>query len=134
MTISTETLLVVSLMMAVFAAVATVGSSVFLGAGYERLRASMQAIRRQTAYFAEAIRKLDHRVSAVEKQSGYFFETLHQMQGGNHKPDTSKMSVAECIDNAEQEHHLIMDDEPEVKPVRKSPAVESAADTEIRVN
>lgn len=76
MTISVETLLVASLMMAVFAAVATVGSSLFLGAGYERLRAGLETLRKQTAYFSDALRGIDRRVESVEKQNRYFFEAI----------------------------------------------------------
>lgn len=80
MTLSVETLLIVSLMMAVFAAVSTVGSSLFLGAGFERLRAGFESIKKQTAFFSEQIHKLDGRVDAVEKQSGYFFEAITNLE------------------------------------------------------
>lgn len=80
MTLSVETIIVVSLMMAVFAAVATVGSSLYLGAGFERLRAGFETIKKQTAFFSEAIHKLDARVDVVEKQGGYFFETLSKLE------------------------------------------------------
>ncbi len=80
MTLSVETVIVVSLMMAVFAAVATVGSSLYLGAGYERLRAGFETIKKQTAFFSEAILKLDHRVDSVEKQSGYFFQAISNLE------------------------------------------------------
>ena len=99
MTISVETLLVVSLMMAVFAAVATVGSSLFLGAGFERLRLGLEAVKRQTAFFSDALRKLDGRVSATEKQTGYFFEALHKMETGEEilqdpHADTEDMTIS----------------------------------------
>ena len=80
MTLSVETLLVVSLLMAVFAAVSTVGTSLFLGAGFERLRAGFENIKKQTAFFSDQIHKLDGRVDVVEKQSGYFFEAIHQLE------------------------------------------------------
>ncbi len=80
MTLSVETLLIASLMMAVFAAVSTVGSSLFLGAGYERLRAGFETIKKQTAFFSDAIHTLDGRVDAVEKQSGYFFEAINNLE------------------------------------------------------
>jgi len=80
MTISVETLLVVSLMMAVFAAVATVGSSLYLGAGFERLRAGFDTIKKQTAQFADSLRQLDGRVDSVEKQGAYYFEAISQLE------------------------------------------------------
>jgi len=80
MTLSVETIIVVSLLMAVFAAVSTIGSSLYLGAGYERLRAGFETIKKQTAFFSEAIHKLDHRVDAVEKQSGYFFHAISALE------------------------------------------------------
>lgn len=86
MTLSAETLLVVSLMMAVFAAVSTVGTSLFLGAGFERLRAGFETIKKQTAYFSDAIHNLDHRVDHVEKQSGYFFEAITGLEQAQNKP------------------------------------------------
>ena len=80
MTISVEALLVVSLMMAVFAAVSTVGTSLFLGAGFERLRSGFETIKKQTAFFSEQIHKLDQRVDTVEKQSGYFFQAITDLE------------------------------------------------------
>jgi len=80
MTLSVETLLIVSLMMAVFAAVSTVGSSLFLGAGFERLRAGFETIKKQTAFFSEQIHKLDRRMDTVEKQGGYFFEAISNLE------------------------------------------------------
>lgn len=80
MTLSVDTLLIVSLMMAVFAAVSTVGTSLFLGAGFERLRAGFETIKKQTAFFSDAIHKLDTRVDAVEKQGGYFFEAINALE------------------------------------------------------
>lgn len=80
MTLSVDTLLVVSLMMAVFAAVSTVGTSLFLGAGFERLRAGFETIKKQTAFFSEQIHKLDGRVDSVEKQSTYFFEAITNLE------------------------------------------------------
>lgn len=80
MTLSVEALLVVSLLMAVFAAVSTVGTSLFLGAGFERLRAGFEHIRKQTAFFSDAIHKLDGRVDGLEKQGNYFFEAIHKLE------------------------------------------------------
>lgn len=89
MTLSVETLLVVSLLMAVFAAVATVGTSLFLGAGYERLRNGFEQIKKQTAFFADAIHKLDGRVDGLEKQGNYFFEAITKLEQEEPAPRVS---------------------------------------------
>ena len=80
MTLSVEALLVVSLLMAVFAAVATIGTSLFLGAGFERLRTGFENIKKQTAFFSDAIYRLDGRVAGIEKQGEYFFEAIHNLE------------------------------------------------------
>src|SRR5690554_6215011 len=80
MTLSVEELLVVSLLIAVFAAVSTIGTSLFLGDGFERLRAGFENIKKQTAFFSDAIHKLDGRVDGLEKQSGYFFEAITKLE------------------------------------------------------
>ncbi len=101
MSISAEMFIVVSLMFAVFAAVAAVGTSIVLGAGFERLRAGFELVKKQTGFFSDAIHKLDQRtqeldnkateiqkavsgvstrVDRVEKQSSFFFESLNSME------------------------------------------------------
>ncbi|MCB9990967.1 MAG: hypothetical protein H6867_06260 [Rhodospirillales bacterium] len=100
MTLSVETLLVVSLLMAVFAAVSTVGTSLFLGAGYERLRNGFENIRKQTAFFSDAIHKLDGRVEGIEKQSTYFFEAISELE---QKVDAPVPHDAPVIEAAREE-------------------------------
>ncbi|AEP10104.1 hypothetical protein [Micavibrio aeruginosavorus] len=70
MTITVETFLVVALAFAVFAAVMTVGSSVVLGIGYERLRHGFETIRKQTGFFSDQIYQLDQRVDTLERNDG----------------------------------------------------------------
>jgi hypothetical protein len=62
-----ETCLIVALSFAVFSAVATVGASLALGIGFERLRTGYEVIRKQTGYFSDQIYKLDKRVETLEK-------------------------------------------------------------------
>lgn len=100
MTLSVETLLIVSLMMAVFAAVSVVGSSLFLGVGFERLRNGFEGIKKQTAFFSNAIHDLDQRVESVEKQNGYFFETINKLE-------TQSTATSE---NTKEGEHLIITD------------------------
>lgn len=99
MTISVEALLVASLMMAVFAAVATVGTSLFLGAGFERLRAGFENIKKQTAFFSDSLRQLDGRVDRVEKQGAYYFEAIGKLE---HQLEAKDGSYD--LREAEQEH------------------------------
>lgn len=101
MSLSAEMFVVVSLMFAVFAAVAAVGTSIVLGVGFERLRAGFEIVKKQTGFFSDAIHKLDQRteeldkksnilqqavgsmstrVERVEKQSSFFFESLNSME------------------------------------------------------
>lgn len=68
MTVMMETCLIIALSFAVFSAVATVGASLALGIGYERLRAGFEVIRKQTGYFSDQIYRLDTRVEKLEKQ------------------------------------------------------------------
>jgi hypothetical protein len=62
-----QTCLIVALSFAVFSAVATVGASLALGIGFERLRAGYEVIRKQSGYFSDQIYKLDKRVDTLEK-------------------------------------------------------------------
>lgn len=68
MTVMMETCLIIALSFAVFSAVATVGASLALGIGFERLRAGYEVIRKQTGYFSDQIYRLDTRVEKLEKQ------------------------------------------------------------------
>jgi hypothetical protein len=80
MTIAVDTYLVVALAFAVFAAVTSLGSSLVLGIGFERLRAGFELIKSQTAFFSDSLHKLDKRMDGAEKQDRYFFETLHNLE------------------------------------------------------
>jgi hypothetical protein len=80
MNISVDTLLVVALMMAVFAAVTTLGTSLVLGVGFERLRNGLEILKKQSGFFSDAIHKLDTRADTLEKQGTFFFQTLHGIE------------------------------------------------------
>lgn len=80
MTLEVETVVAVSLMMAVFSAVAAVGTSIVLGAGFERLRSGFEVIRKQTGFFSDAIHKLEQKVEEVDKQAGHFGHAVHQLE------------------------------------------------------
>lgn len=69
MELNVETLLVVALAFAVFAAVSAIGSSLVLGVGFERLRAGFEVVKKQSGYFSDAIYRLDQRVEVLEHHS-----------------------------------------------------------------
>ena len=71
-----ETIVAVSLMMAVFSAVAAVGTSLVLGAGFERLRNGFEVVRKQTGFFSDAIHKLEQKVEVVDEQTNRFSESI----------------------------------------------------------
>jgi archaellum component FlaC len=79
MTLEVETIVAVSIMMAVFSAVAAVGTSLVLGAGFERLRNGFEVIRKQTGFFSDAIHKLEQKVEYVDKQALRFGESMNHL-------------------------------------------------------
>lgn len=80
MTMEVETVVAVSLMMAVFSAVAAVGTSIVLGAGFERLRAGFDIVRKQTGFFSDAIHKLERKVEIVDKQTNDFSHSISSLE------------------------------------------------------
>lgn len=76
MTLDVETIVAVSLMMAVFSAVAAVGTSLVLGAGFERLRSGFEVVRKQTGFFSDAIHKLEQKVDVVDQQTHKFSASI----------------------------------------------------------
>lgn len=80
MTLEVETVVAVSLMMAVFSAVAAVGTSIVLGAGFERLRSGFEVIRKQTGFFSDAIHQLEQKVEIVDQQTSNFTESMSQLE------------------------------------------------------
>lgn len=102
MSVSAEMYIVISLMFAVFAAVAAIGTSLVLGVGFERLRAGFEVVKKQTGFFADAIHQLDERtkeldekaaainksvgnmsvrIDRVEKQTVFFADAINSMEG-----------------------------------------------------
>ncbi len=80
MMLEVETVVAVSLMMAVFSAVAAVGSSIVLGVGFERLRGGFEVIRKQTGFFSDAIHKLEGKMEEVDKTASSFGSTLSTLE------------------------------------------------------
>ncbi len=71
-----ETIVAVSLMIAVFSAVAAVGTSLVLGAGFERLRNGFEVVSKQTGFFSDAIHKLEQKVDVVDTQTSKFSDSI----------------------------------------------------------
>ena len=80
MSVEVETIVAVSVMMAVFSAVAAVGTSIVLGAGFERLRSGFEVIRKQTGFFSDAIHQLEEKMDVVDDQTGKFSRAIEVME------------------------------------------------------
>ncbi len=80
MSLEVETVVAVSIMMAVFSAVAAIGSSIVLGVGFERLRSGFEVIRKQTGFFSDAIHKLEEKMEVVDEQTGKFSKAITVME------------------------------------------------------
>ncbi len=80
MSIEVETIVAVSVMMAVFSAVAAVGTSLVLGAGFERLRSGFEVIRKQTGFFSDAIHKLEEKMVVVDGQTDQVTKSISIME------------------------------------------------------
>ncbi len=76
MSVDVETIVAVSIMMAVFSAVAAVGTSIVLGAGFERLRNSFEIVRKQSGFFSDAIHKLEEKMEVVDENTGRFSQSI----------------------------------------------------------
>lgn len=80
MVMEVETVVAVSLMMAVFSAVAAIGTSIVLGAGFERLRAGFDVISKQTGFFSDAIHKLEKKVEVVDEHTNTFTRSISTLE------------------------------------------------------
>ncbi len=115
MSISAETYIVISLMFAVFAAVAAVGTSVVLGAGFERLRAGFEVVRRQSGFFADAIYKLDQRTQKLDEETAKLKAGLSGMDDRMGRAEKTATFLADSITSIE---HRILQGSPAQMPVR----------------
>ena len=75
-----ETVVAMALMMAVFSAVAAIGTSIVLGAGFERLRAGFEVISKQTGFFSDAIHKLERKVEVVDEHTNTFTRSISTLE------------------------------------------------------
>lgn len=81
MTMEVETVVAAALMMAVFSAVAAIGTSLVLGVGFERLRAGFEIVSRQTGFFSDAIHKLEKKVEQVDEHTSSFSRSMSVLEG-----------------------------------------------------
>ena len=102
MSVSVETYIVISLMFAVFAAVAAVGTSVVLGAGFERLRAGFDQVRRQSGFFADAIYKLDQRTQALDQEQSKLKSGMNILGERMERTEKTHTFLADAITSVEQ--------------------------------
>ena len=131
MSVSAEMYIVISLMFAVFAAVAAVGSSVILGVGFERLRAGFEVVKKQTGFFSDAIHQLDEkakmldeqqgkikesviqvstRVDRVEKQTEFFADAINSVEGAILKGGPTQKPQSNIVEQEPEEDHPAMAD------------------------
>jgi hypothetical protein len=102
MSVSADTYIVIALMFAVFAAVAAVGTSVVLGAGFERLRAGFDLVKRQSGFFADAIYKLDQRTEKLGEETAKLKAGITGMGERVDRVEKTATFMADAINSIEQ--------------------------------
>lgn len=115
MSVSAETYIVISLMFAVFAAVAAVGTSVVLGAGFERLRAGFEIVRKQSGFFADAIYKLDQRTQKLDEEHAKIKGSVTHMGERMERVEKTATFLADGIQSLE---HRILQGSPAQMPAQ----------------
>lgn len=107
MSIEVETVVAVSVMMAVFSAVAAVGTSLVLGAGFERLRSGFEVISKQTGFFSDAIHKLEHKMEVVDDQTGKFSRSIEVMEAKVTSAGEQANVFNGCIQDLERKVEIV---------------------------
>lgn len=102
MSVSAETYIVIALMFAVFAAFAAVGTSVVLGAGFERLRAGFEVVKSQSGFFADAIYKLDMRTQKLDEETAKLKSGMVTMGERMERTEKTTTFLADSINSIEQ--------------------------------
>lgn len=118
MSVSAETYIVISLMFAVFAAVAAVGTSVVLGAGFERLRAGFEIVRKQSGFFADAIYKLDQKTQKLDEEQSKLKGSVSHLGERVDRVEKTATFLADGINSLEQR---ILQGSPAQMPAQKQP-------------
>ncbi len=107
MSIEVETVVAVSVMMAVFSAVAAVGTSLVLGAGFERLRGGFEVIRKQTGFFSDAIHKLEEKMEVVDDQTGKFTHAMTVMEAKVYNVGSQANDFSNSIKKLEEKVDIV---------------------------
>lgn len=102
MSVSAETYIVISLMFAVFAAVAAVGTSVVLGAGFERLRAGFELVKRQSGFFSDAIYKLDQRTQKLDEEQAKLKAGVYSVNERMDRVEKQVTFMGDAVNSIEQ--------------------------------
>ncbi len=84
MSIEVETVIAISVMMAVFSAVVAIGSSIILGAGFQRLRLGFEVMHKQTGFFSDAIYNLEDKMEVIGEQAGGFIRLVAVAEQDNY--------------------------------------------------
>ncbi len=79
MTLNVETVMAVSILLSVFAGIAALGSSIVLGAGFERLRAGFEIIAKQTSFFSDMLNRLEKKVEVADVKSAQAAESVRKL-------------------------------------------------------
>jgi hypothetical protein len=119
MSVSAETYIVISLMFAVFAAVAAVGTSVVLGAGFERLRAGFEVVRNQSGFFADAIYKLDQRTQKLDEAHATLKGNVNHLGERVERVEKTATFLADGINSLEQ--RILQGSPSQPQPAMRSP-------------
>ena len=120
MSVSAETYIVISLMFAVFAAVAAVGTSVVLGAGFERLRAGFEVVRNQSGFFADAIYKLDQRTQKLDEDQAKIKGNVTHLGERVERAEKTTTFLADGINSLEQ--RILQGSPSQPQPAMRHPA------------
>lgn len=107
MSLEVETVVAVAVMMAVFSAVAAIGTSLVLGAGFERLRCGFEVIRKQTGFFSDAIHKLEQKVEKVDEQSDAVSRALSLVEAKISNVGDQANSFSESMQKLERKVDIV---------------------------
>lgn len=107
MSVDVETIVAVSIMMAVFSAVAAIGSSLVLGAGFERLRSGMDVIRKQTGFFSDAIHRLEEKMEVVDKQTGQVSRSIEVIETKVQNVGEQANAFTKSVQNLERKVEIV---------------------------
>lgn len=107
MSVDVETIVAISIMMAVFSAVAAIGSSLVLGAGFERLRSGMDVIRKQTGFFSDAIHRLEEKMEVVDKQTGQFSRSIEVIESKVQNVGEQANAFSQSVQSLERKVEIV---------------------------